>query len=314
MDREYFDARSWELCDQVLGSLRNKQLSPLPHHYQSEFNELLMNYVCDEFTCATINQENSSDNINKYLEIAQLALQAFIQSNQEISKVMQEHTERMNPLHSYENNHLTENCANIVENLVQLDAEMSNSLVRAHEQITQLSTQIEHLTEENTIDPLTKFYNRKELFKDLSLISESLHTNTDAPDCYLLMIDLDDFKEINDNNSHLAGDKTIVYVAKTIMALIRNTDKAYRFGGDEFILVLNRCTLNVAQTIAEKIRASIEKARLVYENREIHVSVSIGVSKLSGKHFETSLLKADKALYEAKRKNKNQVFVITEEE
>jgi diguanylate cyclase (GGDEF)-like protein len=128
------------------------------------------------------------------------------------------------------------------------------------------------------------------------------------------MIDMDDFKAINDTYSHLAGDKTLVFVARTIASLIRSSDKAYRFGGDEFIIVLNRSTLDVAQTIAEKIRAHIEKARLFYENNEMRITVSIGVSKLRGKEVETSLLRADRALYEAKNKNKNQVFIISSEE
>jgi diguanylate cyclase (GGDEF)-like protein len=314
MNKEDFYTKSWALCDQALGILRTKKLSPLPNNYQAEFNELLEHQVCDELTCETYHQETISPNVNKYLEIAQMALEAFVQSNQEIDKVMQQHTERLNSSHGYTDEYLTKNCTKIVENLARLDTEMSNALLKAHDKINTLSERIELLTEENRIDPLTKFYNRKELFKDLISIAGSLQNNETASDCYLLMIDLDDFKTINDTNSHLAGDKTLVYVARTIQSIIRNTDKAYRFGGDEFILVLNRTTLEIAQSIAEKIRSGIEKAHLFYENNEIHITVSIGVSKLSGKEFETSLLRADKALYEAKKENKNQVFTIHEKD
>ncbi len=314
MNKEEFSTKSWALCDQTLANLRTKKLFPLPNNYQSEFNTLLESELCTELTCETYHQEHITNNVNKYLEIAQMALEAFLHSNQEITKVMQEHTQRMTSLHNYENEYLTKNCVKIVENLAQLDTGMSNALLNAHNQINQLTDRIELLTEENRIDPLTKFYNRKELFKDLISISANFQNNDNGSECYLLMIDLDDFKTINDTNSHMAGDKTLVFVARTIAALIRNTDKAYRFGGDEFIIVLNRSTLDVAQTIAEKIRANIEKARLFYENNEIHITVSIGVSKLTGKDFETSLLRADKALYEAKKMNKNQVFTIPPEE
>lgn len=305
--------RSWELCDKTLESLRDKELSPLPHNYQTEFNELLKGYASEEFLYETINQQNNSDDINKYLEIAHLALESFMQSNQEIRDVMHEHAARMTPASGYESDYLSKHCSIIVENLAQLDAEMSNALLNANTKITQLNTKIDLLTEENTIDYLTKFFNRKELFKDLVSISSNLHKDIEELNCYLLMIDLDDFKAINDSNSHMAGDKVLLFVAKTIASLIRNTDKAYRYGGDEFILVLNRCTLNVAQTIAEKIRANIEKTHLFYENKEIHITVSIGVSKLSGKEFESSLLRVDKALYEAKKQNKNQVYTLSQE-
>lgn len=309
MDKQEFSTKSWELCHQVLDTLRSKALSPLPNNYQSEFNELLENQASDELRHETHFQETISNDVTKYLEIAQLALEAFIKSNQEISKVMHEHTQRLAPVHGYTDDYLSNNCIKIVENLAQLDADMSSALLKAHDQIKNLTSRIDHLTEENRIDPLTKFYNRKELFKDLMSITENLQNNG-VQECYLLMIDMDNFKAINDTNSHLAGDKTLVFVARMIASLIRSSDKAYRFGGDEFILVLNHSTLNVAQSIAEKIRESIDKARLFYENNEIHITVSIGVSKLTGKEFETSLRRADRALYEAKNKSKNQVFTI----
>lgn len=313
MNKDDFDTKSWELSTQALSNIRTKKLSPLPNNYQAEFYELLENQMSAELTGEMYTQESVSNHVNKYLEIAQIALQAFIQSHQDISQVMQEHSQRISPSHAYTDDYLSKNCTNIVENLAQLDTDMSHALIKAHDQIKHLTQSIELLNEENRIDPLTKFYNRKELFKDLVSIGDNLQ-NEGVPECYLLMIDMDDFKAINDTYSHLAGDKTLVFVARTIASLIRSSDKAYRFGGDEFIIVLNRSTLDVAQTIAEKIRAHIEKARLFYENNEMRITVSIGVSKLRGKEVETSLLRADRALYEAKNKNKNQVFIISSEE
>lgn len=313
MEKQEFNTKSWELCQQALGNLRSKELSPLPNNYQIEFNELLKTQISDELRDETYKEEKISINVNKYLEIAQLALEAFVQSHQEIQKVMLTHTQRLAPFHGYTDDYLSKNCFKVVEDLAILDTEMSSALLKAHDQITNLTSRIDVLTEENRIDPLTKFYNRNELFKDLVSIVSNIK-NDDAPECYLLMIDMDDFKVINDTYSHLAGDKTLAFVARTIASLIRQSDKAYRFGGDEFIIVLNRSTWDVAQGIAEKIRARIEKARLIYEKNEIHITVSIGVSKLSGKEVETSLLRADRALYEAKNQNKNQVFIIPSEE
>lgn len=314
MNKDDFEKKSWELCDKALERLRSEKIAPLPNNYQKEFDALLEKLSYDEFTGKIYQEQNTFTHVNQYLEIAQLALQAFVQSNQEISEVMHEYTDKMTPSHGYEADYLTTNCVQIVDNLAQLDTQMTDALLRAHDQIAQLSSKIEHLTEENTIDTLTKFYNRKELFKDLNLITQGLHYDSNAPECHLLMIDLDDFKTINDTNSHIAGDKTLIYIAKTISTIIRNTDKAYRLGGDEFVIILNRSTLEAAQKIAEKIRATIEKARLFYENKEIRITVSIGVSKVSGHDIESSLLRADKALYAAKNKNKNQVVTISLEE
>lgn len=314
MNKDDFNAKSWELCTQALSNLRTKKLFPLPNNYQVEFNELLEHQTSDDLAREIYHQESTSTDINKYLEIAQIALQAFVQSNEEIGQVMREHAQRITPSNGYTDDYLAKNCTKIIENLAQLDTEMSHALLKAHDKINQLTQSIEILTEENRFDPLTKFYNRKELFKDLISITGSLQNNDTSSDCYLLMIDLDDFKAINDINSHMAGDKTLIYVARAIQSIIRNTDRAYRFGGDEFIIVLNRSTLEIALTIAEKIRSGIDKAHLFYEKNEIHITVSIGVSKLTSKEPEASLLQADKALYEAKKMNKNQVFTIPQEE
>lgn len=313
MDKNEFNAHSWEICDQALSNLRIKHLSPLPINYQNEFNTLLEQQVCDELTCEAYHQESINNDVNKYLEIAKLALDAFVHSNQEIGQVMSDHSSRMGPSHGYNDHYLHQNCSQIVDNLSKLDTEMSNALLKAHDQILHLSKKIDTLTKENSIDPLTKFYNRKELFKDLVSITGNIQNKDTESGCYLLMIDLDDFKTINDTYSHMAGDKTLVFIAKTIAAIIRSSDKAYRFGGDEFILVLNRASFDVAKTIAEKIRFNIEKARLYYENNEIHVTVSIGITRLHEKEFENALLKADRALYAAKRNQKNQVYIIDEE-
>ena len=313
MNKDDFDTKSWELSTQALSNIRSKKLSPLPNNYQIEFNELLETQISDELRDETYKQEKTSLNVNKYLEIAQLALEAFVQSHQDIQKVMLAHTQRLAPSHGYTDDYLSKNCFKVVEDLAILDTEMSSALLKAHDQIKNLTSRIDVLTEENRIDPLTKFFNRNELFNDLISIGGNLQ-NEGVPECYLLMIDMDDFKAINDTYSHLAGDKTLVFVARAIASVIRKTDKAYRFGGDEFIIVLNRSTLDVAQAIAEKIRARIEKARLSYENNEMRITVSIGVSKLSGKEIETSLRRADRALYEAKNKDKNKVFIIPSEE
>lgn len=312
MEQDTLNHQSWELSDKAIENLRTQGRLPLPIHYQSEFNRLLEEQVCAELTCEAYRQETMDSDVNKYLEIAKTALEAFLESHQEISAVMNDHAVRKGPSHPYEENYLSENCNKIVSNLALLDTEMAHALLKAHERINTLSQKLEHITHESRVDNLTGFYNRKELFKDLIAIVESREHREGEVGCYLLMIDLDDFKEINDNHSHLAGDKTLIFVAKTIASIIRNTDKAYRFGGDEFILVLNRCTLDIARKIAEKIRLNIEKAHLFYESKEIKTTVSIGVTKLCQEGFESSILKADQALYEAKRKQKNQVYIIEE--
>ena len=124
------------------------------------------------------------------------------------------------------------------------------------------------------------------------------------------MIDLDDFKAINDTYGHIAGDKTLIFVARTIWSLIRQNDKAYRYGGDELIVLVDYSTLENATLIAEKIRSAIEKTHLLYDRHSISLTVSIGISSLTQQGFESSIIKADEALYHAKQQGKNKVYIL----
>lgn len=129
-------------------------------------------------------------------------------------------------------------------------------------------------------------------------------------ECYVLMLDLDNFKTINDTYGHIAGDKTLIFVARVIWSIIRESDKAYRYGGDELVVIFDHSTLENVKTIAEKIRSTIEKNHLLYDKHAISLTVSIGISQISQLGFEASIIRTDEALYHAKQNGKNKVYVL----
>jgi diguanylate cyclase (GGDEF)-like protein len=129
----------------------------------------------------------------------------------------------------------------------------------------------------------------------------------------LLMLDIDDFKNVNDTYGHQQGDIILQMVAKTFpKAFRRPADFAARWGGEEFIVLLPNTRLEGAMEIAEKIRADIEKTEIIcYEGVKIKITVSIGVNSLmpaQNSSLNAFISNADKALYAAKEAGKNKVF------
>ena len=132
------------------------------------------------------------------------------------------------------------------------------------------------------------------------------------------MIDLDLFKDVNDLYGHQAGDAVLAEVAQTLKKRIRASDILGRYGGEEFVVVLVAMDPEKASQIAESIRESIEELRISHAGKVMKITVSIGVATSApdakGVSLEKLLLKADLALYRAKREGRNRVRAEAAEE
>ncbi|MDT8403725.1 GGDEF domain-containing protein [Sulfuriflexus sp.] len=125
----------------------------------------------------------------------------------------------------------------------------------------------------------------------------------------LLVLDIDHFKKINDTYGHAMGDNALKAMVKRINSKIRSSDILFRYGGEEFTIVLNNTGIDGARLLAERIREAIEE--MVYINNDVSMrfTVSIGISTLTRSESGDSLFdRADKALYKAKRSGRNQVL------
>lgn len=162
----------------------------------------------------------------------------------------------------------------------------------------------------SVIDGLTQLYNRRyimEIFKNE--FNKSIRYGTSLS---LVMIDIDDFKKINDTHGHLSGDIVLKVLSAIIMRSLRKVDLPGRYGGEEFILILPETDKEKALTVSERIRQQVEENRFKTMAGEIiAVTVSIGLadfSDLESKNNELELVKiADSRLYKAKRTGKNKV-------
>ena len=156
-------------------------------------------------------------------------------------------------------------------------------------------------------DPLTTLFNRSQLF--VTLEQEVSRTRRSDRGFCVLMIDVDGLKLINDTAGHLRGDDVLRALGAVIRTSIRNVDSAYRYGGDEFVVLLPETEIVGAFVVAEKIRAGAEEVGLALTETEPLTSVSIGLVSHpeDGLSAEELMTAADRAMYQAKRLGKNQI-------
>ncbi|MCL6415125.1 sensor domain-containing diguanylate cyclase [Aestuariirhabdus sp. Z084] len=164
------------------------------------------------------------------------------------------------------------------------------------------------LAHQASTDALTGAYNRRYL----NVISRQLQrARVEDQRISLCVLDIDNFKEINDRYGHNIGDDALKQVAFTLQDVCRDSDQLIRFGGDEFVLILHQTSLQGAVTIAEKCREAIAQLLLEIGEGSIHLAGSFGVTQwLSGETLESALARADRALYEAKSEGRNRVEVL----
>ena len=158
------------------------------------------------------------------------------------------------------------------------------------------------------VDSLTQVLNRNAYNLEIvQLVHEFKRYNEQWA---LLVLDIDHFKLFNDKYGHKTGDQVLKLVAATVTNSIRASDNVFRYGGEEFVVILSRVDSKVALQLAEKIRKEIERANYLDGDKKLKVTVSIGAAVMSEKDSEITLFeRADKALYRAKKNGRNKVVV-----
>ena len=159
-------------------------------------------------------------------------------------------------------------------------------------------------------DGLTQLYNHR-YFQDemMRAFEESYRYGRPLS---LALIDLDFFKKVNDTYGHAAGDEVLKTVARIFIDSIRTADVAARYGGEEFAVIMPETSLEDALQFAEKIRTMVASTPItIGDGREVRVTVSIGLSAVPHPRLQTArdlIEDADKSLYEAKQRGRNQVY------
>ena len=179
--------------------------------------------------------------------------------------------------------------------------DLGNSLERAR-----LFQEVQSLA---LTDPLTGLQNRRSLF-ELGRIEFFRAQRMKRPFC-CMMLDLDHFKQINDNYGHPLGDQVLQQFAKRCQSSVREIDLIGRYGGEELVILLPETDSETAMQVAERLRTSIAETPMKVSNQELSITVSIGVATKDENtlDLETLIARSDQAMYIAKHKGRNRVAI-----
>ena len=243
---------------------------------------------------------------NAYKVIADKSITSYKETNAHFEKLTQMHEETVNQCEN-----VLIDLPSIKEKFDEIQSHMSNEVTRANEVITKLTQQVKELEENSNLDALTKVFNRRALNSYLGNICAKKELKHEL---HLMILDIDDFKRINDEFGHIAGDKILIFITNLLRKTLRDGDKIFRYGGEEFVIVLNRIDTEACKIIANRIIKLISSNQLIYRTKSINVTVSAGATKFrSGDTPDTLIARADKALYKSKQNGKNQLSTENED-
>jgi diguanylate cyclase len=155
-------------------------------------------------------------------------------------------------------------------------------------------------------DPLTELPNRQ-AYNERAM-AEFQRWQRYARPLTIVVFDIDNFKKINDNYGHQAGDRVLKVIARSIAKRLREVDFFCRFGGEEFVALMPETTVEVARPVLDKIREAIASAEFNYKEQPLNITLSIGLTEFGEKDsLDSAFERADQALYKAKQSGRNQI-------
>jgi len=228
--------------------------------------------------------ENYSAKISQTDDIEEL--------NQLLGLIMNDTKEMQKNAHSYRNDFLAARA----------------EVTKAQDKIAQLENELSEVSEKVHEDHLTGILNRRGL--DNAFVRETARSvRHHIPLCYALL-DIDNFKKLNDTHGHKVGDDALKYLVQSIKETTRPDDVVSRYGGEEFVVLLPNTKIQEAFEVLSRIRRNLTKKFFLHDNNRLLITFSAGIAQFqSGETQESIFKRADEALYRAKNAGKNQILI-----
>jgi diguanylate cyclase len=197
-----------------------------------------------------------------------------------------------------------------IDSMLETGDQYRETLKNANVQIRSQQEAMEQILVDSSLDFLTRLHNRR-IF-DLRLKEEISRTKRYGKPFVLIMLDIDNFKRVNDNHGHPVGDRVLQLIAQTMEAQVRMTDFVARFGGEEFAILLPEANGKQGMAVADKIRLAVSGNPLKCGDSMVSVTISAGTTEIDPENDTMEILidRADKALYRAKHMGRNRVELI----
>lgn len=282
-----------------------------------------MNFIQDDLKPALEHMLQALESAEKSQDAAQISRAHYL-----LSRIYREMRDFERSLHHFEKFHevketvFNEDMATKIKSLeivhqvkkTQQDSEIYRlrnvELSREIEERKRAQSELERIV---TLDPLTSLFNRRHFF-ELTQTELERSRRYNRP-LSVIMLDIDHFKQVNDQFGHLVGDRVIVEVARRIQKALRRIDLACRYGGEEFAVLLPETPIMQAEMVATRLWKVVTRQPTVSGELILQITVSVGVATYQHTGeitVDTLLDRADKAMYAAKQKGRNQVMVYSE--
>jgi len=335
--REQIEAGKWS--KQAVERLAKDGLLPSPRNYAVYYeyfsgrNLALNNALNDAGTSGGVSQEQCDEIYFKYIlpskEIAFLndadsvlerelkkimdILSASTKGTDEFGEKLDDFSGKINASHSIEV--LREAVATITQETQTIAAQNSRlrqDLADTTVQLTEIRTDFDRVHREAQNDPLTQVGNRK--FFDEKIVDLMKSAEAENDPMSLLMVDIDHFKDFNDQYGHLVGDQVLRLVARTLVENLKGRDVICRYGGEEFVIILPHTRLQDADRVANQLRQTLANKHITRKgtNEDLGaVTISIGATQYQkGEESEVLVARADTAMYQAKQAGRNRVVSL----
>ena len=237
----------------------------------------------------------------EYKNLAKESINSYAQTKESVERINKEQQRIISESSKKD----IEEIDKIMQSFSDVHEQVETQMRQANETISSLYQEIAILEKTSNLDPLTRTFNRRAMDSHLTSLCEIHNKNINA---HIMLVDIDDFKVVNDAYGHLAGDRVLIFLSKLINSSIRDGDKVFRFGGEEFLILLSRSTELSCEKVAQRLLDGVRSNTLLYKEHQIKISLSIGSAALQDDDdVESFVERADKALYKAKSLGKDQL-------
>ena len=291
----------------------------------NETNKRIIEQIDDAIKNQTLNENfllkiyNSYFLNNEYLnKIIQDTCSHISTTEQSLSLLKEKYQSHSNKVEIFITNDNLE-LKNILKEILVQHTDTIKTLQDSNREIEKLKKEIESLKQETYIDPLTEIYNRRKLYMELQNKIKNYKTffpkNPKNPKIYLVMMDIDNFKQINDTFNHRVGDSVLKYVSKKVISSINKQQDIFaRYGGEEFALVLvadsDKSALHTLKTIKQNV--SNTTLKVSGTNQKIgNITLSYGATQYQpSESIDEFIERADNLMYKAKKTGKNRIIFL----